>query len=111
MRQRRLHREEHRGDIGLEDLLESFQRGRPEWGVAGNAGIGKEDVELAEFLGRAADGRLGGGGVGYIQVSASAFGPNCFAAASSVSLLRPVIVTFAPSATNSLAVARPMPLL
>ena len=43
--------------------------------------------------------------------TASAFGPNSCAAASSVSRLRPVIVTFAPSATNSRAVASPMPLL
>ena len=42
---------------------------------------------------------------------ASAFGPNSFAAASSVAWLRPVMTTLAPSATNSFAVARPMPLL
>src|SRR5882757_2099699 len=42
---------------------------------------------------------------------ASAFGPSSFAAASSVAWLRPVITTFAPSATNSFAVASPMPLL
>ena len=43
--------------------------------------------------------------------SASAFGPSSFAAASSVSRLRPVMTTFAPSATNTRAVASPMPLL
>ncbi|MGY4376861.1 hypothetical protein ACVWZ3_004500 [Bradyrhizobium sp. i1.3.6] len=43
--------------------------------------------------------------------TANPFGPSSFAAASSVSLLRPVMITFAPSATNSFAVARPMPLL
>src|SRR6202000_957697 len=36
---------------------------------------------------------------------------SSFAAASRVSLLRPVMATFAPSATNSFAVASPMPLL
>ena len=41
---------------------------------------------------------------------ATAFGPSSFAAACSVCLLRPVMATFAPSATNSFAVARPMPL-
>jgi hypothetical protein len=44
-------------------------------------------------------------------ITAIASGPSCRAAASSVSLLRPVIATFAPSATNSRAVASPMPLL
>src|SRR5882757_10353571 len=43
--------------------------------------------------------------------TANAFGPSSLAAAASVSLLRPVITTFAPSATNSFAVASPMPLL
>ena len=43
--------------------------------------------------------------------TASAFESQFLAAASSVSRLRPVIVTFAPSATNSRAVASPMPLL
>src|SRR3954453_11060199 len=44
-------------------------------------------------------------------VTAKAFCPNSFAAVSSVARLRPVIMTFAPSATNSFAVASPMPLL
>ncbi len=37
--------------------------------------------------------------------------PSARAAASSLSLLRPVIATRAPSARNSLAVAKPIPLL
>ena len=42
---------------------------------------------------------------------ASAFGPSSLAAASSVALFRPVMRTLAPSATNTRAVASPMPAL
>src|SRR5262249_8971192 len=116
--QRRLHREEHRGEIGADDLLEHLARGSPERRGAGDAGIDEQDVVLAELPGtlprsRAPRGIAASSAAPSLTsaVSASAFGPSSFAAASSVSRLRPVITTLAPSATNRRAVANPMPLL
>ena len=52
MRRRRLHGEEHRGDVGPEHQFKRCERGAPDRRIAGNAGIGEHDVELAEFRDR-----------------------------------------------------------
>ena len=64
MRQRGLHGEEHGGEVGADDLLESLERGAAERRAAGDAGIGEHDVEFAEFFGALLDRGFGRGDVG-----------------------------------------------
>ena len=84
MRQRGLHGEEHAGEIGADDLLERLERGCAERRAAGNAGIGEQDVVLAELFGALPDRSFGRRDVGGVGNDRNAFGPNSFAAASSV---------------------------
>jgi len=63
----RLHGEEHRRDIGPDNGFKGLECGGSDRRIAGDAGIGEQDVELAEFFDRALDrlfGRRDIGGVG-----------------------------------------------
>ena len=111
MRQRRLHREEHAGEVGPDDLLEHLERRAAERRAAGDAGIGEHDVELAEFFDALLDRRFGRGDVGGVGHDRERVRPKLLRRRLQRLLLRPVMATFAPSATNSRAVASPMPLL
>ena len=97
----------------LDDLLKDLARGGTKRRAARDAGIGEHDVEFAEFRRPPASIAASVAAMSVASATiASAFGPSSFAAASSVCLdcallWRPC----APSATNSLAVASPMPLL
>ena len=47
-----LHGEEHGGNVGSDHLLKGFERGGAKRRAARDAGIGENDVELAEFRNR-----------------------------------------------------------
>ena len=64
MRQRGLHGEEHAGEVGADDLLKRLERGGAKRRAARDAGIGEQDVVLAEFFGPLPDRGFGGGDVG-----------------------------------------------
>jgi len=62
-----LHGEENRRDVGPDDVLKCLKRGGSDRRIAGDAGIGEQNIELAEFFDRAPDRLLGRrdiGGVG-----------------------------------------------
>ena len=62
-----------------------LKRGAPDRRIAGDAGIGEHDVELAEFFDRAAGSPASVAAISVASATiASAFGPSSFAAASSV---------------------------
>lgn len=59
-----MHGEEHRGEVGSSDRLESLQRGSAERRRPGDAGIGEHDIELAEFCDHLLQRGVVGGDVG-----------------------------------------------
>ncbi len=58
--------QKHAGDVGADDALELFGGGPADRGVAGDAGVGHDDVEIAEGLDGGTDRGRGGLGVGGI---------------------------------------------
>ena len=79
--------------------------------AAGNAGIGKHDVELAEFFDRLLDRSFGRGDVGGVGGDRERVRPELLRGGLQRLLVAPGDGHLAPSATNSFAVASPMPLL
>jgi hypothetical protein len=64
MRQRRLHGEEHAGEVGANDALKSLELGGAKRRTARDTGIGEYDVIVAELAGPLPDRSIGGGNVG-----------------------------------------------
>ena len=92
--------------------FEGAQRGAADRRVAGDAGIGEHDVELAEGLDRLRHRVFGRRDIGGVGDHGERIRPEFLRGRLQRRLVaRPVITTRAPSATNSLAVASPMPLL
>ena len=83
--------------------LECLERGAAERRAAGDAGIGKHDVEFAEFFDRLLDRRFGRRDVGGVGDDRERVRPEFFGGRLQRRLFRPVMATRAPSATNSFA--------
>ena len=111
MRQGGLKREEHPREVGAQHGFEIRGLGLAERRMGDDAGVGEHDVQPAQGDGRLAIRRSVASTSATSARKANAASPSSARAASSVDWLRPVIATRAPSATNSLAVAKPMPLL
>ncbi|EGE60039.1 hypothetical protein RHECNPAF_1740050 [Rhizobium etli CNPAF512] len=76
MRERRLHGEENRREIGADDPIELFRRRVTERCRAADAGIGEDDVEPADLCGGFRKGLFGGGCIGDVEVERHGASPE-----------------------------------
>ncbi len=68
MRQRCLHGEEDRGQIGADDGFELFERGLAERRCAADAGIGEDNVKIAKLFSRFSESFLRGCNIGHVDL-------------------------------------------
>ena len=73
-----MHGEEHRGDVGADDRFKCGERGPADRRVAGNAGIGKDNVELAELFNRLLDCLFGRRDIGRVGHDRQRIRPQLF---------------------------------